>query len=170
MTFQQVYDNLFLLSFQQGEKMEERFRTFTVLITKISRAIRKIKTEEMHEYGLSNPHVSCLYYLFKEKSLTAKEIMDICLEDKASISRAIAYLETNGYIECDTNQKKRYNSCFKLTALGQHIAEGIAEKIDNILAFASEGLSDEKRKHMYESLSLISENLDIFCNKYEGEK
>ena len=150
--------------------MEERFRIFTVLITKISRAIRKIKTEEMHEYGLSNPHVSCLYYLFKEKSLTAKEIMDICLEDKAALSRAIAYLETNGYIECDTNQKKRYNSCFKLTEIGLKIAKGIAEKIDAILDYASAGLSESKRNNMYESLMLISDNLENFCNKYEGEK
>ena len=149
--------------------MEERFRTFTVLITKISRLIRKIKTEEMHEYGLSNPHVSCLYYLYKEKSLTAKEIMDICLEDKAALSRAISHLETNGYIECDTNQKKRYNSCFKLTQHGLQIAKGIAEKIDNILEYASVGLGEEKRSNMYESLILISDNLDKFCDKYEGE-
>ena len=150
--------------------MKERFRTFTVLITRISRAIRKIKTEEMQEYGLSNVHVSCLYYLFKEKSLTAKEIMDICLEDKASLSRAIAFLEENGYIECDTNQKKRYNSCFKLSLAGVKIAEGIAHKIDNILDFAGEGLSEDKRNGMYESLMLISDNLENFCNKYDGEK
>ena len=150
--------------------MEERFRIFTVLITKISRAIRKIKTEEMHEYGLSNPHVSCLYYLYKEKSLTAKEIMDICLEDKAALSRAIAYLENNGYIECDTNQKKRYNSCFKLTEIGLKIAKGIAEKIDAILDYVSAGLSESKRNSMYESLMLVSDNLENFCNKYEGEQ
>ena len=150
--------------------MEERFRTFTVLITRISRAIRKIKTEEMHEYGLSNTHVSCLYYLFKKNSLTAKELMDICLEDKSALSRAIAYLENKNYIECDTSQKKRYNSFFKLTDFGFKVAKGIAEKIDSILDYASVGLSEEKRCHMYESLSLISDNLDAFCDKYEGEK
>lgn len=150
--------------------MKERFRTFTVLITKIGRAIRKIKTEEMHEYGLSNPHVSCLYYLFKENTLTAKEIMDICLEDKAALSRAIAFLEINGYIECDTKQKKRYNSCFKLTEIGLKIAKGIAEKVDAILNYVSAGLTKDKRNDMYESLNLISDNLENFCNKYEGEK
>ena len=150
--------------------MEERFRTFTVLITKISRDIRKIKTGEMLEFGLSNTHVSCLYYLYKEKSLSAKELMDICLEDKASLSRAIAYLEENGYLECDSQLKKRYNSAFKLTKKGVSIAEKVAEKIDNVLGFASAGLSEEKRKIMYEGLGLISENLDKYCYKFEGEK
>ena len=47
--------------------MIERFETFTVLITKISRSIRKIKTEEMAKFNLKSPHVSCLYYLFKSE-------------------------------------------------------------------------------------------------------
>ena len=150
--------------------MRERFRTFTVLITKINRAIKKIKTEEMEEYNLKSPHVSCLYYLFKQGSLTATELVDICQEDKAAISRSIEYLEKNGHIECDSTYKKRYNSALKLTEKGVKIAEGIADKIDNILDLASEGLSEEKRKILYESLILISKNLEIFCEKYEGEK
>ena len=73
--------------------MMERFETFTLLISQISRSIRKIKTEEMAEFKLKSPHVSCLYYLYKEKTLTAKELCDICDEDKAAISRSLLYLE-----------------------------------------------------------------------------
>ena len=47
--------------------MEKRFQKFTVLITKINRNIKRIKTEEMDKYNLKSPHVSCLYYLFLEK-------------------------------------------------------------------------------------------------------
>ena len=56
--------------------MEERFKTFTVLITNIARSIHKIKTEEMSEFKLKSSHVSCLYYLYKEQSLTAKELCE----------------------------------------------------------------------------------------------
>ena len=150
--------------------MEERFRAFTVLITKLYRDIRRIKTSEMHEYGLANSHVSCLYYLYKKKALTAKELMDICLEDKASLSRAIAHLENSGLIHCDSLLKKRYNSAFELTPKGEDVARSVAKKIDEILNLASNGLSDNKRENMYEGLRLISHNLDEFCNKYEGEK
>lgn len=150
--------------------MKERFRTFTVLITKINRAIKKIKTEEMEEYDLKSPHVSCLYYLFKQKTLTATELVDICQEDKAAISRSIEHLEAKEYIECDSSIKKRYNTAFKLTEKGESIANGIANKIDNILDLASEGVSEDKRKVMYECLNLISNNLDKICEKYEGEK
>ena len=43
--------------------MNERFETFTVLINRISRNIRKIKNQEMAEYKLRSVHISCLYYL-----------------------------------------------------------------------------------------------------------
>ena len=37
--------------------MTERFETFTVLINRISRNIRKIKNHEMAEYDLRSAHV-----------------------------------------------------------------------------------------------------------------
>ena len=43
--------------------MEERFETFTVLIARISRSIKRIKADEMADFELKGPHVSCLYYL-----------------------------------------------------------------------------------------------------------
>ena len=43
--------------------MEERFETFTILIARISRSIKRIKSEEMADFELKGPHVSCLYYL-----------------------------------------------------------------------------------------------------------
>ena len=162
MTLQQVkYKEKFI---------QERFQTFTVLIAKINRSIRKIKTEEMDEFKLKSPHVSCLYYLYKMDSLTAKELCDICQEDKAAVSRSIEYLEQNGYIVCDSNVKKRYRSFFVLTEKGIEIAKRTAKKIDKILDLASYGLSEDKRTNLYESLTLISNNLEKFCENYKGDK
>lgn len=150
--------------------MQERFRTFTVLITKLYRAIRKIKSEETEEYGLTNPHVSCLYYLYKEEALTLKELVDICLEDKAILSKAIAYLESNGLIACDSNLKKRYNSYFRLTEKGLSVAKSIAGKIDTIIDYASGDVSKQNREIMYKSLLSVSDRLEEYCKKYEGEE
>ena len=73
--------------------MKERFETFTVLINRISRNIRKIKNNEMAEYNLRSAHISCLYYLYSGKYVTATELCEKCEEDKAGISRGIDYLE-----------------------------------------------------------------------------
>ncbi len=171
LTLQQACVTIDLLILQQGDNfMQERFQTFTVLIAKISRSIRKIKTEEMDEFDLKSPHVSCLYYLYKLGALTAKQLCDICGEDKAAVSRSIEYLEANGYIVCDSSLKKRYRSSLMLTDKGQNIGNTIAEKIDKILDLASVGLSDENRMIMYECLTLISNNLEELCKKYGGKE
>ena len=149
--------------------MEERFKTFTVLVAHINRCIYKIKTEEMLEFDLKSSHVSCLYYLYKEDSLTAKALCDVCGEDKANMSRSIKYLEEKGYLQCNAKTQKRYQSPLVLTEKGRDVGKRIAEKIDRILACASEGLAEENRRILYESLSLISDNLEKICKHYGEE-
>lgn len=147
----------------------DRFKNFTVLISRISRSIRRIKTEEMKGYNLKSPHVSCIYYLYKEEALTSKELTDICDEDKAAVSRTLEYLETNGYIYCESSLKKRYRSEFKLTEKGKEVGVFISKKIDAILAKASEGLSEENRTILYQSLSLICNNLQKITKEKKND-
>ena len=145
--------------------MENRFKMFTVLISKVNRCIKKIKAEEMAEFNLKSTHVSCLYYLYEEDSLTAKELCDICDEDKAAISRSIDYLESNGYLKCDSKNVKRYRSPLELTEKGKLVAQKLSEKINRILDEASFGLSNENRAVFYNSLNLITNNLEKISNK-----
>ncbi len=147
--------------------MQERFKEFTVLITRLNRCIHKIKTEEMAEFNLKSPHVSCLYYLFKMQPLTANELCGICAEDKASISRSIEHLEKEGYLICSSGAKKRYNAPFTLTDKGENTGRMIADKIDAVLEGSSFGVSDQDRQIMYKSLGVILDNLQKYCMKYE---
>lgn len=140
--------------------MIDRFQSFTVLVTKINRSIRKIKTDEMAKYNLKSPHVSCLYYLYENDALTAKELSDICEEDKASISRSIDYLESNGYLTCESASDKRYKAPLYLTEKGQVIGKEISDKINAIFTEAGTWISPDERDNMYKSLSVISENLE----------
>ena len=146
--------------------MKERFETFTVLINRISRNIRKIKNQEMAEYSLRSAHISCLYYMYTHKSITATDLCERCEEDKATISRTVDYLETNGYLTCESKSAKRYKSPLVLTKKGLDVAEKIAYKIDSVLAEISVGLTEEERVAFYRSLSVISESLDKVAKKY----
>ena len=111
--------------------MQERFETFTVLINRISRDIRKIKNQEMADYHLRSVHVSCLYYVYSLGNVTSAELCEHCEEDKATISRAVDYLETNGFLLRDTGAK-RYKSPLLLTEKGRDTGKRIAEKIDGV--------------------------------------
>lgn len=146
--------------------MKERFETFTVLINRISRNVRKIKNQEMAEYNLRSAHISCLYYLYTAENITATDLCGRCEEDKATISRSIEYLETNGYLTCESKNAKRYKSPLVLTEKGIAVGKKIADKIDGVLDEISEGLNEEERIAFYRSLSIISEMLESVANKY----
>lgn len=140
--------------------MQERFETFTVLINRISRNIRKIKNREMAEYKLRSAHVSCLYYLYTNKGATATDLCERCEEDKATISRALDYLENNGFLTCESKSAKRYKSPLILTDKGNEAGKKIADKINAVLDAVSGGLTDEEREAFYRNLSIISESLE----------
>lgn len=140
--------------------MQERFEMFTVLINRISRNIRKIKNAEMAEYNLRSVHVSCLYYLYTNKGATATDLCERCEEDKATISRALDYLETNGYLTCESKSAKRYKSPLLLTDKGNEAGQKIADKINSVLDAISGGLTDEERASFYRSLAIISDSLE----------
>ena len=149
--------------------MEERFELFTALITKISRSIKKIKNQEVEEYGLRSPHVSCLYYLYITDGLTATELCERCEEDKATVSRSLDYLETNGYILCESKSAKRYKSPLYLTEQGRMVAAKVAAKIGRVLDDVSAAMIEEERVAFYRSLAMISDSLEA-CIKSDREQ
>ena len=105
--------------------MQERFEMFTVLINRISRDIRRIKNQEMAAYHLRSAHVSCLYYIYSMGGVTSAELCEHCEEDKATISRALDYLEANGFILRPCKGAKRYKSPLQLTEKGREAGKRI---------------------------------------------
>lgn len=147
--------------------MEERYQMFTTLIAKCARSVKRIKSNEMSGMNMKSSYVSRLYYLYiNDKAMTAKELCDVCEEDKSYVSKSIDALEKDGYVICDSKTVKRYNSPISLTEKGLLVAKEVAKKVDNIVEMASLGLSEENRKIFYESLGLISNNLEMICEKY----
>lgn len=140
--------------------MDERFQTFTVLITRLSRSIKRIKGDEMAEFGLKGPHVSCLYYLLWEDGCTAARLCECCEEDKAAISRSLDYLEERGYLTCEVHGQRRYKSPLHLTPEGRQVAQAVAGKISRIVREASADLSEGEREIMYRGLTAICEKLE----------
>ena len=150
--------------------MKDRFETFTILIAKISRNIRKIKNQEMADYNLRSSHISCLYYLYSSEGLTATDLCERCEEDKATISRSLEYLEKNGYLIRESEFAKRYKGPLTLTEKGKEAGKKIADKINVALDEISTGLTEEEIIVFYRSLSIISNGLETICNRLDKKK
>ena len=156
--------------------MQDRYKTFTIQIAKLSRFIRRIKTEEMADLGLKSIHVSCLYYLYKAESMTAAELCEICDEDKAAISRSILYLEQQGLLLRNNSGRegaarggnKHYRAPLVLTENGRGVAKSLAERIDCVLNEVAIGVSEEERAVLYRCLKQIDRNLASICEQRYG--
>lgn len=147
----------------------DRYSKFTILVNRISRNTHRIKSLVMAKYGLKSAHVSCLYYLYKEKKpLTARELCDACEEDKAAVSRAIDLLTKEGYVVCGGGTAKKYKSPITLTEKGEEVGKAVADKVDDVLREVSDGVSGDDRAVLYESLEKISDNLQLICDGIEG--
>lgn len=149
--------------------MNERFETFTVLVNRISRNIRRIENQEMAEYGLRSTHSCCLYYLYAFGSMTAAQLCEHCEEDKATVSRTVEYLEKNGYLYRDSPSAKRYKSPLLLTEKGLQVGRHMALKLDSVLSGSNHGLTEAELAAFYKSLSTISENLETIAQKLSSE-
>lgn len=140
--------------------MIQRYETFTVLIAKINRSIRRLKLQEMAEYQMGSVQTSCLYYLSRDPGLTAAELCEHCQEDKATISRALGWLEDNGYILPRESGGKRYKAPIVLSEKGETVGREIADKIDTVLNAVASSLSESEREEFYRCLSIISDDLE----------
>lgn len=142
---------------------EDRYAFLTNLLAQINRRNLKIKTEAMKKYNLKASHVSCIFALFKnKKGLTNKELCEVCVEDKAAISRALDYLEKNKFIIYN-NKDKIYKTPIILSKKGKEVGEYISKAIDYALDKSCEGVSKEDLAVFYRGLIVINENLKNIC-------
>lgn len=144
--------------------MQEGFKSFTIMVRQINRNIKRLKTDIMSEFDLKCPHVSSFYYLYTNGSLTAKELCEVCQEDKGALSRSIDYLEKEGFIE-NLDKRKKYKSPLSLTEKGKKIGKHLAQKIDEMFAFASKDLSEQERMILFSSLDRVNKRLEEIATK-----
>ena len=146
--------------------MITRFETFVLSVNRIYRCIQKIKNKEMTEFDLKGTNAMCIITLMKsDEGFTAAELSNICMEDKAAVSRAVSYLEEHGLVSFDDcGKKRRYRSKVMLTDDGKRVGEQILKVIEKIMAEVGEGLNEEERKIFYKGLSVISEKLTKICD------
>lgn len=137
---------------------DNRFISFTNLVSSLNRVIFLIKEEETQKYELKSMHVSCLYNLYRFNALTQVELIELCEENKAAISRTLCYLIDNGYVKID-NPDAKYKKSYSLTKKGIEMSEIIQNRVNSILEKASGSIPVIDRKKMYECLRKIDENL-----------
>lgn len=141
---------------------QSRFEDFVGLITLISKEISRIKTVEAAKLGLKGSDIMCLYYLGRhEEGLTGAELARESDVTRAAVSRTLAHLEEDGFVEVCGEQGtgSRYRAPVRLTEKGRRANAEAGEVIRRVVIEAGEELGDIQRVQMYRSLNLILERL-----------
>ncbi len=146
--------------------MVDRFEKFSLAISEISRYWHKLAADEMEKYGLKGPYAVYLTTMYRYlDGITAASLAELCSRDKSDVSRAISFMEKKGFVEKVCVNQNFYRAALKLTNEGRRIAECINEKAKAAVEIGGKGLSSEHREIFYNSLELISSNLQALTEK-----
>ncbi len=149
--------------------MITRFEEFTSSISQAYKYIIKIKSHEMVEYGLKASNVTCLFFLGKHADgLTAGELCELCMEDKAAVSKSVAVLKEKGFVTQD--EEKKYKAKYVITPEGKKVFDEISLIIKNIVENVGNGLTDNEREIFYKALIMIVKNLGNICDEMEKKQ
>ena len=151
--------------------MKQRFETFVTAIAQINRSLQKLKASNMADFGLKGTHVMCLYQLQQhEEGLTSAQLVQLCDEDKAAISRCISELLEQGLVQNPEHSEKRYRKPITLTDAGRKITDAMDQKIIDAVITAAQGYTQEERATFYHVLLQVADNLQNACNTQEVQK
>lgn len=146
--------------------MVHRYERFSSAVAGISRCIQKIESEEMERYGLKGSYAQYLAALRRcEGGLTVSQLSELCVKDKAAVSRAVSEMEQKDLILREATGDNLYRAAIVLTDKGTEIAEYVARRATAAVDLASKGLSEDDRRVLYYALDLISTNLKDICKK-----
>lgn len=141
--------------------MLERFEKFSYSISVISRAWRRLASEELRKYGLKSSHATYLTTIYKHPSgITIPELCKSCGKDKSDASRMIAILEKKGLVQKHVVKGSLYRGVLILTDEGKRAAEEISRRASHLVELAGKDLTGETRTAFYQALESITKNLN----------
>lgn len=146
---------------------EKRFEDFVGIISALNKEIQRIKTAEAKRLGFRGSDVMCLYYLVKHpEGLTASELARVVDVSRAAMSRTIAHLAEDGFVEVGDTEEgdaSKYRAPVRLTEKGFEAARPLDDIIHRVLDEAGSELAMRQRLQMYDSLNHILERLRTFA-------
>ena len=144
---------------------ESRFEDFVGIISALGKEIQRIKNAEARRLGFRGADVMCLYYLVKyPDGLTAAELARLVDVSRAAVSRTVAHLAEDGFVEVggSDDDASRYRVPIRLTEKGYEAARPLDDIIHRVLDEAGGELALRQRMQMYDSLNHILEKLRTF--------
>ena len=141
------------------DKMNLKFQLFNKRLLQITNEIQRLRLLYLKQFGLTGIHFVCIVALDGKGELTAKELMEEDVVDKAQVSRALNDLIDKCYVQAVPGQTGVYKKKYALTDKGREMAGKVKQIAADIVLKADEGISEEDIAVMYSTLDRIYSNL-----------
>ena len=132
------------------------------LISSIREKANKFIVQEMTSRGITGlvpSHGNILVFLFKNTTLTMKDLANMVGKDKSTITALVDKLVTLGYVAKRKDEFDNRVVLVNLTEKGEALKPDFAEISKSLLAAVYAGTSEEERLQLVAILSKIEDNL-----------
>lgn len=110
--------------------------------------------------GITPSHGDILHILYKKGPLHLRDLTELSLKDKSTLTTVISRLEENGYVTRvrDDNDKRLVN--IRFTEKAETIKPALQEISEKMNSQLFEGLSEEEKNTLFNLMSRISHNAE----------
>lgn len=140
----------------------ERFEEFVRLVSSLEKEVQRIRAAECERLGLRGADLMCLYYLGKSGGgLTAAELSRAAGVTRAAVSRTLATLSEQGFVEMDETEGdgRRYRAGVNLTEQGRKAMAGAERAVSRVMSEVDSALGGAERAQLYASMASVLERL-----------
>lgn len=149
--------------------MLNNFETFTLSLEQIGKNLRRYKDERAAELGLRGTHVMLLYQLDKsgERGMTGAKLAEACGVNRAFVSRTVAELIGDGFVNYADGGARRYRSRICLTEKGKAAVREVNARIAEAVELLGRDISPRRMALFYAVLEEIDHRLAALVDRAE---
>ncbi|MHA2938993.1 MarR family winged helix-turn-helix transcriptional regulator [Vibrio sp. RC27] len=138
--------------------MKEKYDPLGRLISILYRSSQSHISKELEPYGIGSGQVSFLAELTYQDGVSQEELASFFKCDKATATRALQHLESQGYVERKRSPEDGRVNLVYLTPKGSDFKPTLRKILYGSIEILVEGFSDEERHQVMGLLNRMVEN------------
>lgn len=139
------------------------------LISILHRKSRVYFERELEPLGIGSGEVKIFSYLAYEPGATQHEITEYFKLDKGTVSYLIKKMDKRGYVRKESDPEDRRSSKLYLTQKAKKKEKEIKRIFLGWTELLLNGFAKEEKKHAFEILERMIENVDFLNEDYEAK-
>jgi DNA-binding MarR family transcriptional regulator len=149
--------------------LNEKYESIGRLVSILYRSGQSYLGKQLEPYGIGSGQVAFLAELYRKDGVSQDDLAAFFQCDKATSTRALQRLESQGYVERKRSTKDGRVNLVTLTKKGHEFKPAMVKVLSGWTEVLAQGLSDEERKQMIQLMKRmvanVTENIEAEDNK-----